>query len=155
MKSWIVVGWMLDCSGLILKPWALIYLIQSMVTVWSGNCQRKGILTSALSMISFKVPCLLSFLGKVFGRLRLLRTSLSLFGLQLGKRFLQGIICGIEALILLTGALCVAVMGSRWTICFFTVGKLFSCGAWCLDLLGSLGFCQDRLQTRSSAGGTG
>ena len=113
------------------------------------------ILTSALSMISFKVPCLLSFLGKVFERLRLLRTSLSLFGLQLGKRFSQGIICGIEALILLTGALCVAVMGSRRTICFFTVEKLFSCGAWCLDLLESLGFCQDRLQTRSSAGGTG
>ena len=35
-----------------------------------------------------KITCLLSFVGKVFGRLRLLRTSLSLFGLQLGIRFL-------------------------------------------------------------------
>ena len=33
--------------------------------------------------------------------------------------------------------------------------KLFNCGAWCLDLLGSLGFCQDRLQIHSSVGGTG
>ena len=60
-----------------------------------------------------KVPCLLYFLGKVFGRLRLLRTSLSLFGLQLGRRFLQGTFCDVEALILLTGALCVVVMGRR------------------------------------------
>ena len=64
-------------------------------------------------MISFEVPCLLSFLGKVFGRLRLLRTSLSLFGLHLGKRFLQGIFCGVEASILLIGALCAAIMGRR------------------------------------------
>ena len=62
-------------------------------------------------MISFDVPYLLSFLGKVFGRLRLLRTSLSLFGLQLGKKFLQGIFCGVKASILLIGALCAAVIG--------------------------------------------
>ena len=67
----------------------------------------------ARSMTSFDVPCLLSFLGKVFGRLGLLRTSPSLFGLQLGKRFLQGTFCGVEASILLTGALCAAVMGRR------------------------------------------
>ena len=130
-------------------------LVLSMVTVWYGNCQRRGILTSARSMISFEVPCLLSFLRKVFGRLRLLCTSLSLFGLQLGKRFLQGIIYGVEVSILLIGALCATVMGRRWTICFFIVEKLFSCGAWCLDLLGSLGFCQDRLQIHSSVGGIG
>ena len=136
-------------------PWVLIYLILSKETVWYGNCQRRGILTSAHSMISFKVPCLLSFLGKVFGRLRLLRTSLSLFGLQLGKRFLQGIFCDVEASILLIGALCAVVMGRRWIICFFIVEKLFNCGAWFLDLLGLLGSCQDRLQIRSSVGGTG
>ena len=46
--------------------------------IW--KLSKKGILTSARSMISFDVPCLLSFLGKVFGRLRLLRMS-PLFGL--------------------------------------------------------------------------
>ena len=136
-------------------PWVLIYLTLSMVTVWYGNCQKRGILTSALSMISFEAPCLLSFLGKVFGRLRLLRTFLSLFSLQLGKRFLQGIFCDVEASILLIAALCAAVMGRRWIICFFIVEKLFSCGAWFLDLWGFLGFCQDRLQICSSVGGTG
>ena len=136
-------------------PWVLIFLILSKETVWYENCQRRGILTSARSMISFEVPCLLSFLGKVFGRLSLLRMSLSLFGLQLGKRFLQGIFYGVEASILLIGALCAAVMGRRWIICFFIAEKLFSCGAWFLDLLGFLGFCQDRLQIRSSVGGTG
>ena len=112
-------------------------------------------MTSARSMISFEVPCLLSFLGKVFGRLRFLRTSLSLFGLQLGKRFLQGISCGVEASFLLTGALCAVVMGRQRIICFFIVEKLISCGAWFLDLLGFLGSCQDRLQIRSSVGGIG
>ena len=154
-------------------PWVLIYLILSKETVWYGNCQRRGILTSARSMISFEVPCLLSFLGKVFGRLSLLRTSLSLFGLQLGKRlsllrtslslfglqlgkrFLQGIFYGVEASILLIGALCAAVMERRWIICFFIAEKLFSCGAWFLDLLGFLGFCQDRLQIHSSVGEIG
>ena len=135
--------------------WVLIYLFLSKEIVWYGNCQRRGILTSARSMISFNVPYLLSFLGKVFGRLRLLRTSLSLFGLQLGKRFLQGIFCSVEASILLIGALCAAVMGRRWIICFFIVEKLFSCGAWFLDLLGFLGSCQDRLHIRFSVGGIG
>ena len=39
--------------------------------------------------------------------------SLSLLGLQLERRFLQGTFCGVEVLILLTGALCVVVMGRR------------------------------------------
>ena len=42
----------------------------------------------SFSMISFDVLCLLFSFGKVFGRLRLRRMSLSLFGLQLGRRFL-------------------------------------------------------------------
>ena len=136
-------------------PWVLIYLNLSKETVWYGNCRRRGILTSARSTISFEVPCLLSFLGKVFRRLRLLRTSLSLFGLQLGRRFLQGIFYDVEASILLTGALCVVAMGRRWIICFSIVKKLISCGAWFLDLLGFLGSCQDRLQIRFSVGGIG
>ena len=114
-----------------------------------------GFLTSTHSIISYKVPCLLSFLGKVFGRLRLLGASLSLFGLQLGIRFLQATICEVEALILLTGALCVIVIGRRWTICYSIVKKLISCGAWFLDLLGFHGSCQDRLQILFSVGGIG
>ena len=107
------------------------------------------------SMISFDVPCLLFSLGKVFERLRLRRMSLSLFGLQLGRRFLQGTFYGVEALILLIGVSCVGVMGSRRITCFFTMEKLFSCGTWFSDLLGFLRSCLDRFQTRFSAGGTG
>ena len=81
--------------------------------------------------------------------------SPSLFGLQPGKRFLQETFCGVEASILLIGAFCAAVMGRRRITCFFIVEKLFSCGAWFLDLLGFLGSCQDRLQIRFSVGGTG
>ena len=88
-----------------------------------------AVLTSARSIISFEVPCLLSFLGKVFGRLRLLDAFLSLFGLQLGIRFLQATICEVEALILLTGKSCVVVMESRWIICYSIVKKFISCGA--------------------------
>ena len=39
--------------------------------------------------------------------------SLSLLGLQLERRFLQGTFCGVEVLILLTGALCDVVMGRQ------------------------------------------
>ena len=119
------------------------------------DCRRRGILTFARSIISSEIPCLLSFLGKVFGRLRLRCMSLSLFGLQLGKRFLQGTFCGVEALILLIGVFCVVVMGRRRITCFFIVEKLFSCGAWFLDLLGFLRSCQDRLQIRFLIGGIG
>ena len=54
---------------------------------------------------------------------------LSLFGPSFGTRFLQVTICEIEGLILLTGALCVVVMGRRWTICYFIVKRLIGCGA--------------------------
>ena len=113
------------------------------------------ILTSARSIISYEIPCLLFFLGKVFGRLRLLGTVLSLFGLQLGVRFLQATICGVEALILLIDALCVVVMGRRWIICYSIVKKLISCGAWFLDILGFHGSCLDRLQVLFLVGGIG
>ena len=48
-----------------------------------------GILISTHFIISYEVPCPLSFLGKVFGRLRLLGVFLSLFGPPCGIRFLQ------------------------------------------------------------------
>ena len=137
------------------KLWVLIYLTLSKETAWFGNCRRRGFLTSARSTISSEVPCLLSFLGKVFGRLRLLHMPLSLFGLQLGRRFLQGIFCGVEASILLIGAFCAVVMGRRRIICFSIVKKLISCGAWFLDPLGFLGPCQDRLQICFLVGGIG
>ena len=70
-----------------------------------------GILISAHFTISYEILGILFFLGKVFGGLRLLSVFLSLFGLQLGIRFLQEKICGVEGLILLTDALCVGVMG--------------------------------------------
>ena len=74
---------------------------------------KNGDFDTHLFIISYEVPCLLSFLGNVFGRLKLLDVSLSLFGLQLGIRFLQMTICEVEALTLLTSVLCVVVMG-RW-----------------------------------------
>ena len=78
-----------------------------------------------------------------------------LFGLQPGKRFLQGTFCGVKALILLIGVFCAAVMGRRRITCLFIVEKLFSCGAWSLDLLGFLGSCQDQLQILSLVSGIG
>ena len=88
-----------------------------------------GILTSTRFIISYKVPCPLSFLEKVFGRLRLFGVFLSLFGLQLRIKFLQAAIFRVEALILLTGALCVVLMGRQWIICYSIVKKLIGCGA--------------------------
>ena len=80
---------------------------------------------------------------------------LSLFGLQFGIRFLQVTIYRVEGLILLTGALCVGVMGKRWIICYFSVERLIGCGVWFLDLLGFHGSCQDRLQILFLVGGIG
>ena len=114
-----------------------------------------GILTSTRFIISYKVPCPLAFLEKVFGRLRLLGVFLSLFGLQLRIKFLQAAIFRVEALILLTGALCVVLMGRQWIICYSIVKKLIGCGVWFLNLLGFHGSCQDWLQILFSVGGIG
>ena len=127
-------------------PWDLIYLQLRMKIVWNGSWWRMGILTRAHFIISYEIPCPLSFLGKEFGRLRLLSMFLSLFGPQFGIKFLREIICGVKALILLTGALCVVVIGRRWIICYSIVKKLIGCGAWFLDLSGFYGSCQDQLQ---------
>ena len=67
--------------------WVLIYLQLRMETVWDGSYRRMGILISAHFIINYEVSCLLSFLGKVFGRLRLLSVFLSLFGPPYGTRF--------------------------------------------------------------------
>ena len=102
-------------------PCILIYLTLSKESAWFGNCRRRGISTFAPFMTSFEVPCLLLFLGKVFRSLRPLCTSLSLFGLQLGRRFLQGTLCDVEALIWLTGVLCSLQWG---------VGESFASPLW-------------------------
>ena len=94
------------------------------------------------NIISYEVPCTLFFLGKVFGRLRLLGVFLFLCGLQFGIRFLQATICKVEGLILLTSALCVVVMGRRWIICYFAMERLISYGVWFSDLLGFHGFAK-------------
>ena len=86
------------------------------------------ILIAAHVTISYEVLCPLFFLGKVFEGLRLLDVFLSLFGPSYGTRFLQATICGVEGLILLTGALCVVIMGRRWIICYFIVKRLIGCG---------------------------
>ena len=80
---------------------------------------------------------------------------LSLFGLQLRIKFLQAAIFRVEALILLTGALCVILMERRWIICYSIVKKLIGCGVWFLNLLGFHESCQDRLQILFSVGGIG
>ena len=56
---------------------------------------------------------------------------------------------------LLTGALCVVVMGRQWIICYFIAVRLIGCGVWFLDLLEFHGSCQDRLQILSLVGGIG
>ena len=68
-----------------------------------------GILLSAHFIISYMALLPLFFHGKVFGRLRLPGVSLSLFG-QHGIGSSRVITYGLEALILLTGALCVVAV---------------------------------------------
>ena len=40
-------------------------------------------------------------------------------------------------------------------IFYFTMVRLIGCEVWCLDLLGSLGSCQDRLRVLFLVGGIG
>ena len=63
------------------------------------------------------------------------------------------IILGVEGWILSTGVSCAVVMGRQWIICYYIVVRLIGCGPWCLDFLGSLGSCQDRLRILYSVGG--
>ena len=65
----------------------------------------------------------------------------------MNQKSLQETIWGVEGWTLLTGALCVIVMGRRWIICYCIMVRLTGCGVWCLDLLGFLGSCQDQLRT--------
>ena len=69
-------------------------------------------------------------------------------------RILTGDNLGVDG-ILLTGVSCAAVTGRRWIICYYIVERLIGCGVWCLDLLGFLGSCQDRLRILYLVGGIG
>ena len=69
-------------------------------------------------------------------RLRHSGVSLFLFGQPHGIRFSREITCGLGALILLTGVLCVIVVGRQWIIYCYIVERLISCGALSLEFLG-------------------
>ena len=97
----------------------------------------------------------LFFHGKVFGRLRHPGVSISLFGQQHGIGFLRAITCGLEALILLTGALCVVVAVRQWIICCYIVKSLIGCGALSFGFLGFHGFSHVRCQIFYLVGGIG
>ena len=135
--------------------WVQIYLPLRMEIICDGNWQRMGILISNRFTISWEAPRPLFFLGKVFGKLRLLSMFPSLCGLLYGIGSLQVTIWGVEGWILLTGVSCAIVMGRRWIICYFIVVRFIGCGVWCLDLLGFLGSCQDRLRIFYLVGGIG
>ena len=62
--------------------------------------------------------------------------SLSLFGQPHGIGFSWVITYGLEALILLTGALCVVAVVRQWIIYCYIVERLIGCGALFLGFLG-------------------
>ena len=97
----------------------------------------------------------LVFLGKVFGRLRHPDMSLSLFGQLHGIRSSWEITCGLGALTLLIGALCVIVVVRPWIICCYIVERLIGCDALSLGVLGFHGFPHVRCQTFYLVGGIG
>jgi hypothetical protein len=76
------------------------------------------------------------FPGGVFGGLRHLRGSPSLFGLQLGVRFLLMIIfCG-GGMSWLGGAVCVVGLGKQWIIFYYIALEWRGCGVMFSSLLG-------------------
>ena len=100
---------------------------------------KNGILLSAHIIISCMVLLPLFFHGKVFGKLRYPDVSLSLFGQPHGIGFSRVITCGLEALILLTGALCVVAVVRQWIICCYIVERLIGCGALSINLWDLMG----------------
>ena len=78
----------------------------------------------------------LLFNGKVFERLRHPSVSLFLFGQPHGIGFSREITCGLRALTLFTGVLCVVVVGRQWIICCYIVERLIGCGVFSLEFLG-------------------
>ena len=99
-----------------------------------------GILLSAHIIISCMVLLPLFFHGNVFGKLRHPDVSPSLFEQPHGIGFSRVITYGLEALILLTGALCVVAVVRQWIICCYIVERLIGCGALSIGFLGFHGF---------------
>ena len=114
-----------------------------------------GILLSALFIISYMALLPLFFHRKVFGRLRLPGVSLSLFGQPHGIGSSRVITYGLEALILLTGALCVVAVVRQWIICCYIVERLISCGVLFFGFLGFLRPSHVRCQIFFLVGGIG
>ena len=113
------------------------------------------ILLSVHIIISYMAFLLLFFHGKVFGRLRHPNVSLSLFGQLHGIRSSWEITCGLGALTLLIGALCVIVVVRPWIICCYIVERLIGCGALSLGFFGYHGFPHVRCQIFILVGGIG
>ena len=65
------------------------------------------------------------------------------------------ITCGLEALILLTGALCVVAVVRQWIICCYIMERLIGCGALSLEFLRFHGFTHVRCQIFYLVGGIG
>ena len=65
------------------------------------------------------------------------------------------ITCGLEALILLTGALYVVAVVRQWIICCYIVERLIGCGVLSLGYLGFLGFPHVRFKIVYLVGGIG
>ena len=86
--------------------WEPIILYRMLETGWDGSWSLMGILTSRHFITSCEVLPLLSFLGRVFGELRLLGMFPVSFGMLLGIASLRVITWDLRSLILWTSALC-------------------------------------------------
>ena len=107
--------------------------------------------TGILSLVMDKV----AIFGRVFGKLRHPSVSLSLFGQPHGIGFSRVITCGLEALILLTGALYVVAVVRQWIICCYIMERLIGYGALSLGFWGFHGFPHVRCLIFFLVGGIG
>ena len=135
--------------------WLPIYFLWLIVIVWDGTWQKMEISLSAHIIISYMALLPLLFLGKVFGKLRHLGVSLSLFGQPLGIGSSRETSWDLGALISLTSALCVVAAVRQWIICCYIVERLIGYGVLSLGLLGFLGFPCIRCKIVCLVGGIG
>ena len=133
--------------------WLPIYLLWLMMIVWDGSWQKMETSLSAHIIISYMTLLPLLFLGKIFGKLRHLGVSLSLFGQLLGIGSSREITWVSGVLILLTGALCVVVAMRQWIICCYIAERLIGYGVLFLGLLRFLRFPCVRCKTVCLVGG--
>ena len=79
----------------------------------------------------------------------------SSFGLQFGIIFLRMKIRDLGVLILLTGALCVVIVGRLWITYCFILRRLIGCGVLFLNLFGFRGSYQEQFLICILVGGIG